>query len=34
VYVCGPDAWTEAASAAARAAGVEADRLHTELFSW
>jgi ferredoxin-NADP reductase len=34
VYVCGPDAWTEAARAAARRAGVEADRLHTEQFSW
>jgi predicted ferric reductase len=34
VYVCGPDAWTEAARAAARAAGVEAEHLHTELFSW
>jgi predicted ferric reductase len=34
VYVCGPDAWTEAARAAARTAGVEADRLHTEMFSW
>jgi ferredoxin-NADP reductase len=34
VYVCGPDAWTEAARTAARSAGVEADRLHTELFSW
>ena len=34
VYVCGPDAWTAAARAAARAAGVEPGHLHTELFSW
>jgi predicted ferric reductase len=34
VYVCGPDAWTEAARAAARTAGVEPTHLHTELFSW
>ncbi|MEV4639538.1 ferredoxin reductase family protein [Actinoplanes sp. NPDC049548] len=34
VYVCGPEEWTEAARAAARDAGVPADRLHTELFSW
>jgi len=34
VYVCGPEAWTEAACAAARAAGVDEDRLHIELFSW
>ena len=34
VFVCGPDAWTEAARAAAAAAGVSADHLHTELFSW
>jgi predicted ferric reductase len=34
VYVCGPQQWTEAARAAARDAGVPADRLHTELFSW
>ncbi len=34
VYVCGPEAWTESARAAALAAGVGADRLHTELFSW
>jgi predicted ferric reductase len=34
VYVCGPDAWTEAAQAAARGAGVPAEHLHTELFSW
>jgi predicted ferric reductase len=34
VYVCGPDAWTEAARAAARSAGVRADRLHTEQFAW
>jgi len=34
VYVCGPDAWTEAARTAAKAAGVEGGHLHTELFSW
>jgi predicted ferric reductase len=34
VYVCGPDAWTEAARAAARTAGTAPERLHTELFSW
>jgi predicted ferric reductase len=34
VYICGPDAWTEAARAAARSAGVEAEHLRTELFSW
>ena len=34
VYVCGPEAWTEAARTAARSAGVETGRLHTELFSW
>ena len=34
VYLCGPDAWTHAARAAARTAGVPAERLHTELFSW
>ncbi|MEV4508497.1 ferredoxin reductase family protein [Dactylosporangium sp. NPDC049525] len=34
VYVCGPDAWTEAARAAARGAGVPARRVHTEQFAW
>jgi predicted ferric reductase len=34
VYVCGPEAWTEAARAAARSAGVDRERLHTELFAW
>jgi predicted ferric reductase len=34
VYVCGPDAWTEAARTAAHAAGVKPAHLHTELFSW
>ena len=34
VYLCGPDAWTEAARAAVLGAGVPAERLHTELFSW
>ncbi|WP_436535766.1 ferredoxin reductase family protein [Actinoplanes sp. HUAS TT8] len=34
VYLCGPQAWTEAARDAATAAGVPAGRVHTELFSW
>jgi predicted ferric reductase len=34
VYLCGPEAWTQAAHSAARAAGVPADHLHTELFAW
>jgi predicted ferric reductase len=34
VYLCGPDAWTEAARTAARTAGVPEEHLHTELFSW
>lgn len=34
VYICGPDAWTEAARAAARTAGVKPGHLHTEMFSW
>ncbi|MFC4584958.1 ferredoxin reductase family protein [Sphaerisporangium corydalis] len=34
VYVCGPDAWTEAVTAAARSAGVPARNLRTERFSW
>jgi ferredoxin-NADP reductase len=34
VYVCGPDAWTEAARTAAFAAGARADHLHTEQFAW
>ncbi len=34
VYLCGPQAWTEAARTAARSAGVKPEQLHTELFSW
>jgi predicted ferric reductase len=34
VYICGPEAWTATARAAAQAAGVAADRLHTERFAW
>jgi ferredoxin-NADP reductase len=34
VYVCGPTAWSEAAVAAARTAGVPARRIHEERFSW
>lgn len=33
VYLCGPDAWTRAARAAADAAGVKPEHLHTELTS-
>jgi predicted ferric reductase len=34
VYICGPDAWADAVRAAATAAGVPADRVHTERFAW
>jgi predicted ferric reductase len=34
VYLCGPEAWTEAARAAAQEAGVAPQYLHTELFAW
>jgi predicted ferric reductase len=34
VFMCGPEMWTDAARAAARAAGVPAENLHTELFAW
>lgn len=34
VYVCGPDAWMDAALDAARRAGVPDERLHAERFSW
>ena len=34
VYVCGPDPWMDAAERAVREAGVPADRIHTERFSW
>ncbi|MGI5240041.1 ferredoxin reductase family protein [Dactylosporangium sp. CA-139066] len=34
VYLCGPDAWTAAASAAARAAGASPEHIHTEQFAW
>ena len=34
VYLCGPEAWTEAAAAACREAGVRPENLHTELFAW
>jgi predicted ferric reductase len=34
VYLCGPEAWTEAAATAAREAGVTPEHLHTELFAW
>jgi len=34
VYVCGPTEWMSAARAAARRAGVPADRIHHESFAW
>lgn len=34
VFVCGPDPWMDAAERAVREAGVPADRIHTERFSW
>jgi predicted ferric reductase len=34
VYVCGPETWTAAVVAAATAAGVAGDRIHTESFAW
>ena len=34
VYICGPEGWAAAARAAAIAAGVRPDRVHTELFAW
>jgi predicted ferric reductase len=34
LYVCGPAPWTTAVRAAARAAGVPADRVHSEQFTW
>ena len=34
VYLCGADAWMEAARQAALAAGVPAERIHLERFTW
>ncbi|MET0423685.1 MAG: ferric reductase-like transmembrane domain-containing protein [Actinoplanes sp.] len=34
VYVCGPDAWTDAVFRAARAAGVPSAGMHRERFAW
>jgi predicted ferric reductase len=34
VFTCGPDAWMAAVSLAARGAGVPAERIHLERFSW
>ncbi|MEJ2579966.1 MAG: ferredoxin reductase family protein [Kineosporiaceae bacterium] len=34
VYLCGADAWMRAARTAARQAGVPAERLHLERFTW
>ena len=34
VYLCGAEAWMDAAAAAARGAGVPDERIHLERFSW
>lgn len=34
IYLCGPDPWTDAVRAAARAAGVPAAMIHRERFGW
>jgi predicted ferric reductase len=34
VYLCGPDPWTESVHRAALSAGVPADRIHLENFTW
>ncbi len=34
VFVCGPDEWMEAAAGSVRRAGVPAEQLHFERFSW
>jgi predicted ferric reductase len=34
VFICGPDAWMDAAIAAARGLGVPDEQLHTERFTW
>jgi ferredoxin-NADP reductase len=34
VYLCGADAWMDAARRATLAAGVPAERVHLERFSW
>jgi predicted ferric reductase len=34
VYICGPQAWTEAVRSAAYSAGVASERLHIEQFAW
>ncbi len=34
VYVCGPDAWTEAVITSARGAGVPRPHIHSERFGW
>jgi ferredoxin-NADP reductase len=34
VYLCGPETWTAAASAAASTAGASPERIHTEQFAW
>jgi ferredoxin-NADP reductase len=34
VYVCGPQAWTDAVRATLAAAGLPAVQLHVETFAW
>ena len=34
VYVCGPQAWTDAVRTTLTAAGLPAARLHVETFGW
>lgn len=34
LYICGPQAWTDAVVAEARTSGVADDRIHTERFDW
>jgi predicted ferric reductase len=34
VFLCGPTAWTDGVERLVRAAGVPADRIHTESFGW
>ena len=34
VFLCGPDAWMDAAAEAALAAGLPAEQLHQERFTW
>jgi len=34
VYICGPDVWAASVERAARAAGVPAQSIHSEVFTW